>query len=211
MTSQEPILARKFCVALTGGIGSGKSAVAAIFSKLGVYVVDTDEISHELTSTGGKAVGKIAEVFGPEYISRGKLDRAKMRELVFSDAASRKNLEAILHPMIRHEVEKGVATCDSPYCLIVVPLLFETRSYHDLADRILVVDCNEHLQVVRAMARSSLTRDEVQAIMKSQADRSVRLSGADDILLNEGSLEELESSVLLLHDRYLAKCLKNPS
>lgn len=204
-------MARQFCVALTGGIGSGKSTVASIFKKLGVCVVDTDEISHELTSTGGKAISRIADVFGSEYVEGGKLDRAKMRELVFSDAASRKKLESILHPMIRHEVEKVIAACNFPYCLIVVPLLFETRHYHDLADRILVVDCSEHLQVERAMARSSLTSDAVHAIMKSQVDRSVRLSGADDILLNEGDLEELESDVLLLHGGYLAKCLKNPS
>jgi dephospho-CoA kinase len=204
-------LARRFCVALTGGIGSGKSTVASIFRKQGVCVVDTDEISHELTSEGGQAIGKISEVFGSEYVEGGMLDRARMRELVFSDAASRKKLESILHPMIRQEVEKGIASCTSPYCLIVVPLLFETRSYHDLADRTLVVDCSEQLQVERAMARSSLTSIEVHAIMKSQADRSVRLSGADDVLLNEGNLEELESAVRLFHDGYLAKCLKNPS
>lgn len=181
-----------------------------MFKKLGVAVVDTDEISHELTSKDGKAIGKIMDAFGPEYIEDGKLDRAKMRELVFSDADSRKKLESILHPMIRHEVEQGIATCNSPYCLIVVPLLFETRHYHDLADRILVVDCSENLQVERAMARSSLTSDAVHAIMKNQVDRSARLSGADDILLNDGNLEELESAVRLLHDGYLAKCLKNP-
>lgn len=204
-------MARRFGVALTGGIGSGKSTVASIFRKLGVCVVDTDEISHQLTSIDGQAIGQIAEAFGPEYVDGGKLDRVKMRKLVFSDQFSRKRLESILHPLIRKEVEKGIAAANSPYYMIVVPLLLETDQYRDLADSILVVDCSEHLQVTRAMARSSLTEPEVLSIMKNQVDRSARLSRADDILRNEGSLEELESGALLLHGKYLAKCLINPS
>ena len=204
-------MARHFGVALTGGIGSGKSTVAAAFAKHGVAIVDTDAISHQLTTRDGAAIDRIRDEFGQEYIIEGKLDRAKMRDLVFSDPLARKKLESILHPMIRKTVEQCAAESHSPYYLLVIPLLFESDRYQDLIDCILVVDCSEEKQIERTMERSALNRAEVLSIMQSQVDRSVRLSRADDVIVNEGSLAALESEVARLHAKYLAKCLKNPS
>lgn len=204
-------MARRYGVVLTGGIGSGKSTVASIFRKLGAEVIDTDEISHALTGKNGLAIGKISESFGKEYITDGRLDRAKMRKLVFSDAPSKKKLEAILHPMIRADVENRIASCEGPYYLLVVPLFFETNHYRDLADSVLVVDCSETLQVMRTMERSALGTAEVRAIMDSQVPRANRLAQADDILENCGKIEELEAEVSVLHRKYLAENLKNPS
>ncbi len=204
-------MARPFGIALTGGIGSGKSTVSSIFGKFGIDIIDTDEISRELTARNGPAIGRILEAFGKDYIEAGSLNREKMRKLVFSDESSKQKLEAILHPLIREEVEKRIASVGSPYYVIVVPLLFETGHYRDLADRILVVDCSESLQIARTMARSGLTRDEVLSIMKNQATRPARLAGADDIVANEGGPEALEMAVAALHSKYLTEYLKNPS
>ncbi len=204
-------MARPFGIALTGGIGSGKSIVSSIFGKFGIDIIDTDEISRELTARNGPAIGKILEVFGEDYVEDGSLNREKMRKLVFSDEPSRKKLEAILHPLIRKEAEKRIASIKSPYYVIVVPLLFETNHYGDLADRILVIDCSEALQIARTTARSNLTRDEVLSIMRNQVARPVRLAGANDIVTNEGSPEALEMAVAKLHRKYLTEYLKNPS
>ncbi len=201
---------RPFGIALTGGIGSGKSTVASIFSKLGIEVIDTDEISHSLTSKNGPAIKAIAESFGDEYVHDGSLDRGAMRKLVFSSESSRKKLESILHPMIREEVKRRIALVSSPYYLVVVPLFFETNQYLELADRVLIVDCSEATQIIRAMKRSSLGKGEVLSIMEKQVSRAERLKKADDILENEGSLEILEAGVLKLHRTYLAEYLKNP-
>ncbi len=204
-------MARPFGIALTGGIGSGKSTVSSIFGKFGIDIIDTDEISRELTARNGPAIGRILEAFGKDYIEAGSLNREKMRKLVFSDESSKQKLEAILHPLIREAAEKRIASVRSPYYVIVVPLLFETGHYRDLADRILVVDCSESLQIARTMARSRLTRDEVLSIMKNQATRPARLAGADDIVANEGGPEALEMAVAALHSKYLTEYLKNPS
>ncbi len=204
-------MARPFGIALTGGIGSGKSTVSSIFGKFGIDIIDTDEISRELTARNGLAIGRILETFGKDYIEAGSLNREKMRKLVFSDESSKQKLEAILHPLIREAAEKRIASVGSPYYVIVVPLLFETGHYRDLADRILVVDCSESLQIARTMARSGLTRDEVLSIMKNQATRPARLAGADDIVANEGGPEALEMAVAALHSKYLTEYLKNPS
>ena len=204
-------MARPFGIALTGGIGSGKSTVSSIFGKFGIDIIDTDEISRELTARNGLAIGRILETFGKDYIEAGSLNREKMRKLVFSDESSKQKLEAILHPLIREEAKRRIASVKSPYYVIVVPLLFETGHYRDLADRILVVDCSESLQIARSMARSRLTRDEVLSIMKNQAARLVRLAGADDIVANEDGPEALEMAVAALHGKYLTEYLKNPS
>lgn len=197
-----------FGIALTGGIGSGKSTVASIFSKLGAAVIDTDEISHALTAEQGPAIHAIIEAFGEGYIRDGNLDRPKMRKLVFSDESSRKRLESILHPMIREEVKKRMALAASSYYLIVVPLFFETNQYRNLVDRILVVDCSEDRQVERAMKRDALDEAGARSIMARQVSRAERLEKADDILKNEGSMDALEKAVLQLHKKYLAEYLK---
>lgn len=180
-----------------------------MFGRLGACIIDTDEISHELTGPHGLAIQRIAEVFGAEYISNGCLDRAKMRRLVFSDPSSKARLEAILHPMILQVVDDRIASCKAPYYLLVVPLLFETEHYRERADRTLVVDCSEALQVMRAMERSHLSEAEVRVIMDNQVKRSVRLARADDILDNNGEIATLESGVLMLHRKYLPEQLKN--
>ncbi len=188
---------------LTGGIGSGKSTVAGIFSKFGACVIDTDEISHSLTGKGGAALSRIAEDFGTEYIHDGSLDRTRMRELVFSDQKSKQRLESILHPMIRAEVVKRIEKCAFPYYLLVVPLFFEAGHYFDLADRVLVVDCVEKKQIERVAARSGLNEKMIRAIMNNQVSRSYRLDHADDILENGGEMGELEKAAYRLHCKYL--------
>lgn len=194
-----------YCIGLTGGIGSGKSSAAEIFRELGAGVVDTDVIAHELTRPGGAALTAISSQFGAEYIAAdGGLDRSGMRRLVFSDPASKKRLEAILHPRIRAESEARIAAAREPYVIIAVPLLLETGAYDGLIDRVLVVDCAEEQQVARTMQRSALTADEVRAIMAAQLPRSVRLARADDVLHNDADMAALRRQAEALHGRYLA-------
>ena len=194
-----------FCVGLTGGIGSGKSAAASQFGALGATIVDTDEISHQLTAPGGAALPALKRQFGPACISAdGGLDRAHMRGLVFRDAAAREKLEAILHPLIRQRTRDGIAAARAPYVVVVVPLLFETGAYLDIVKRVVVVDCDEDTQVRRVVARSGIAVDEVRRIMAAQLSRAERLARADDVLDNNGSLEALKLQVARLHDRYLA-------
>jgi dephospho-CoA kinase len=194
-----------YCVGLTGGIGSGKSAAATLFGKLGAAIVDTDEISHQLTAPGGAALPALKRQFGPTSISAdGGLDRAHMRGLVFHDAAAREKLEAILHPLIRQRTRDGIVAARAPYVIVVVPLLFETGSYLDIVKRVVVVDCEEDTQVRRVVARSGIATDEVRRIMAAQLPRSERLKRADDVLDNNGSLDALKPQVARLHDRYLA-------
>lgn len=193
-----------FCVGLTGGIGSGKSAAAALFGKLGAAIVDTDEISHRLTGPGGNAIAPIRARFGAASIAAdGSLDRARMRERVFSDEAARKDLEAILHPMIRAQARAEIAGASAPYVIVVVPLLFETGAYRDLVKRVVVVDCDEEEQVRRVVARSGIAAAEVRRIMAAQLSRAERVKRADDVLDNSGPLETLREAVARLHRKYL--------
>ncbi len=191
-------------IALTGGIGSGKSTVAAILGELGAGIIDTDEIAHRLTAPGQPGARAIGTQFGAEYLrADGALDRDRMRQLVFSDPAARQKLEAILHPMIRAEVNAAVHATQAPYVVIVVPLLIETGAYRDLARRILVVDCSEELQLARVIQRSGLTAAAAQAIMANQVGRAERLGHADDVVRNEMGLAGLRAEVAALHGRYL--------
>ena len=194
-----------FVVALTGGIGSGKSTVADAFAALGVPVIDTDVIARELTAPGGAALNPVREAFGDAVIQPdGSLDRAALRQRVFSDAAARLRLEAILHPLIRQRVEQALSGLAARYALIVVPLLVETGDYRDVLQRILVVDCPESIQVERVMARSGLAREEVAAILAAQATQAERLAIADDVIANTATPEDLRAMVAALHQRYLA-------
>jgi dephospho-CoA kinase len=191
-------------VALTGGIGSGKTTVANLFAERGVALVDTDEIARELTSARGVAMPAIAEAFGGAVLREdGGLDRAAMRRLCFSDPARRQSLEAILHPLIRDESLARCRRADrTPYVLLVVPLLVESGAWREHIGRILLVDCDEALQMTRVMARSALSADEVRGIMAAQASRAERLAVADDVLSNTGTRDELRTAVLALHRRY---------
>lgn len=194
-----------FCIGLTGGIGSGKSRAACVFEELGAAVVDTDAIAHELTRPGGAALNAIRSTFGDEYIATdGGLLRPRMRQLVFSDAAARGKLEAILHPLIRDEVRQRVAAARTPYVVIVVPLLLETGAYRDLTNRVAIVDCSEEAQLARTMERSGLAEAEIRAIMAAQLPRARRLAAADDVLHNDSDLAALRQEVQALHRRYLS-------
>ena len=194
-----------YCIGLTGGIGSGKSSAAKIFQEFGATVIDTDEIAHELTRPGGAALAAIREQFGADYIAAdGGFDRAGMRRLIFNDAAAKKKLEAILHPLIREAARTRVAAAQAPYVLLAVPLLLENGAYGDLINRVLVVDCDEEQQIARTMQRSKLTVDEVRAIMAAQLPRQERLARADDVLRNDGDMAGLRRQVESLHARYLA-------
>lgn len=195
-----------FVVGLTGGIGSGKSAVAERFAALGVPVIDTDEIARELTARDGPALPEIRARWGDAvFAESGQLDRAALRRRVFGDAAERAALEAILHPLIRQEVERRIALLDGKpgYALLVVPLLIETAAYRTVVQRVLAVDCPESIRIRRVQARSGLAREEVEAIVAAQASDATRRAAADDIVDNGGSPEALEVAVAKLHVHYL--------
>lgn len=192
-------------VGLTGGIGSGKSTVSKFFADLGITIIDTDVISRELTEVNGAAISKIRETFGDNSInSVGEVDRAKMRELIFSDKEARITLEKILHPLILNEVRVQVEQVNDNYLIVVVPLLFETDDYRNIIDRTLVVDCDERQQLSRTMKRSHLSEEKVKAIIGTQTTRQQRLQKADDIILNNGDIDSLKKQVLSLHQKYLS-------
>ena len=192
-----------YVVGVTGGIGSGKSSVAQLFSELGASIIDTDEIAHRLTRCGQPALNTIARTFGASFIlPDGNLDRNKMRLLIFSDPVAKQNLEQILHPLIKHKVALDLAQGQTDYALLIVPLLLETGHYNAMMQRILVVDCEERQQIERTMARSKLTQKEVLAIIASQISRERRLEFADDVLLNNCDLANLKPQVFQLHHKY---------
>ena len=193
----------KFVVGLTGGIGSGKSAAAAEFARLGAAVVDTDAIAHELTKKNGLALPEIRKTFGEQAIGPdGAMDREAMRERVFAEPAARRTLEGILHPMIREESARRIAAAVGPYVVHVVPLLVESGDYASRVDRVLVVDAPEALQVARVRTRG-LAAEQVRGIIRSQAARADRLKAAHDVIDNAGSLEDLRKQVAALHQKYL--------
>ena len=193
-----------FVVGLTGGIGSGKSAAAAEFERLGAAVVDTDAIAHELTQAGGAAILELERIFGRDAITKnGAMDRDKMRARVFADPAAKKALEALLHPLIREESRRRIAAARAPYVIHVVPLLVESPDYRSRVDRVLVIDVPEDLQVERVRSRSGLSEAEVRAIVAAQAPRAQRLAAADDLIENRGTIEALREQVAALHRKYL--------
>ncbi len=197
---------QRLCVGLTGGIGSGKSTVSKLFQNLGAYIIDTDEIAHQLTRVGGGAMTEVVSVFGHDYLdSDGALDRAKMRKLIFSNAGAKAKLEAVLHPLIRVRVQKELAgEPDAPYVILVVPLLLQSPAYKKWVHRILVVDCAEEKQIERVRQRSHLSEVEVRGILAQQSSRAERLRIATDLIDNNGSLERLEQQVHALHQIYFA-------
>jgi dephospho-CoA kinase len=192
-------------VGLTGGIGSGKSAAAEEFGRLGATVVDSDAISHRLTQPGGAAIAQLRQLFGADFVDpAGALDRTKMRALVFRDPAAKRKLEELLHPMIRAESERAIAMASGPYVVHVVPLLIESPGYRQRVTRVLVVDCPESVQADRVRRRSGLSEDEVQRIIGAQIRREDRLAAADDVIDNSGAIDALHKQVRELHARYLS-------
>ena len=194
---------KAFVVGLTGGIGSGKSAAAEEFARLGASVVDTDAIAHELTGRNGLALPQIRKLFGEKAIGGdGAMDRPRMRGLAFSDPAVRKALEGVLHPMVREESARRIAAAQGPYIVHVIPLLVESGEYARRVDRVLVVDAPEEAQLARVKGRG-LNEDEIRKIIRAQAARATRLEAADDVIDNGGSLDALRKQVGGLHQKYL--------
>jgi len=193
-----------YIVGLTGGVGSGKSAAAQVFEELGATVIDTDALAHALTGPGGAAIKPIRAAFGADYLTPdAALDRARMRELVFADAAKKRLLESILHPMIRSQTSELVQAARGPYVILMIPLLIESHDYRNRYQRILVVDCPEELQLSRVVARSGLTPAQVRAIMVNQVSRGARLAVADDVIDNSQDLAQLRRQVEALHACYI--------
>jgi dephospho-CoA kinase len=199
-----------FTVALTGGIGAGKSEATKAFAALGVPIVDLDDISHQLTSAEQPLLQKIATVFGSTYITEmGALDRPKMRDLVFNNKQALAQLNAIMHPAIFEEAVKQLnAHRDAPYTILAIPLLEADSIYAPTIDRILVIDCDEKTQIERVKQRSKLNEDEIKQIMQAQTPRHIRNAMADDLIENNGDIEAFRQKIDKIHQKYIKICLK---
>ena len=191
-----------FIVVLTGGIASGKTAASNYFAQLGVPVVDTDVIAHQIVEPGQPALNRIRLQFGEGFVtSEGRLDRRKMRDAIFSDPELKSRLENILHPAIAAEAMRQITRLDTPWCVLVIPLLVETDLFPWI-DRVLVVDADESAQIERVMERDEISMEQAKSILRAQSNRQERLALADDIIRNDGSLEQLQSAVDQLYDQY---------
>jgi dephospho-CoA kinase len=196
-------MARRLRIGLTGGIASGKTTVALRFMELHVPVIDADEAARAVVQPGTPGLAEVLKRFGSGVAAEnGELDRRALRKLIFSDPASRRDLEAILHPLIRADMDRSAEQALGPYVVMAIPLLIEGGA-RERVDRILVVDADEALQLQRVMARDGCTEEQARAILASQASRSVRLAQADDVLLNAGTVTDLRQAVDHLHRRYL--------
>jgi len=198
-----------YIVALTGGIGSGKSEAAKIFAEIGVPVVDVDIISHQLTAANQPLIKDIEANFGKPFITpEGALNRATMRKLVFEDTSARAKLNAILHPAIYEEALKQLQLHkDAPYQILVIPLLFESPRYSAHINRILVIDCDEKTQIARVKQRSQLPESEIINIIKAQTSQKKQLTLANDVINNSGNIEKLRQNIFLIHKKYINTCI----
>ncbi|MEY3300971.1 MAG: Dephospho-CoA kinase [Pseudomonadota bacterium] len=190
---------------MTGGIGSGKSEALKIFKSLSIKVIDLDNISKEITERSHQAIQEIKLVFGDAIFDKdNQLDRKKLKEIIFSDKNKKINLEKILHPKIYEEVKKRLnALSHESYVVIDIPLLFETNQYTSLISRSLVIDCKENDQIERVKKRDGIDISVIQSIIDQQINRSSRIEKADDVVINDGSIEKLEESIKSLHKKYL--------
>jgi dephospho-CoA kinase len=194
---------RRLRIGLTGGIASGKSTVAQRFTELGVPVIDADAAARAVVAPGTPGLAAVLKRFGRGVVAKnGELDRRALRELIFREPGSRRDLEAILHPLIRADMERSAELAVGPYVVMAIPLLVEGGS-SERVDRILVVDVDEAVQLRRVMARDGCTEEQARAILVSQASRSARLAAADDVLPNSGTVADLRQAVDQLHERYL--------
>lgn len=195
---------RHYVVALTGGVASGKSAVARRFESHGVHVYDADVAAREVVAPREPALAEIEFVFGTGVLDAdGSLDRRRMRERVFADPDARRKLEAIIHPRVRAWLRRRVGMDRGPYCMLAIPLLFENQDDYDWVDRVLVVDAPEALQIERLMRRDGVTREAAQRMLEAQSTRAQRVAIADDVILNDGEESALDARVAALHERYL--------
>lgn len=191
-------------IGLTGGIGCGKSTVAARFREQGAPIIDSDVIARELVEPGTPALAEIIEAFGGDIVdTEGHLKRATLRDRVFRDDEARGRLNAIVHPRVRNAIEDRASAMRAPYCIIVVPLLIES-GMTDLVDRVLVVDCPRDIQLERLLAREGMTRPLADAMIASQATREERLQFADDIIDNRSDIDRLRQQVDALDRKYRA-------
>jgi dephospho-CoA kinase len=191
-------------IGLTGGIASGKTLVADCFADLGAPVIDTDQVARDIVEPGQPALREIRHAFGDDVLTRdGRLDRRRMRRLVFADDDRRAELEAILHPLIRKEAAARADAAGGPYVILVVPLLVET-GFDDMADRVLVVDCPVDMQRARLLARDDEDPAQVERILAAQVSRAQRLAAADDVVDNSGDVDATREQVRRLHERYLS-------
>lgn len=192
-----------FVVGLTGGIGSGKSTVAALFAEHDIPIIDADRIARDLVEPGQPALAEITRTFGREILdTQGRLDRAKLRSRIFENADDRKQLEAILHPRIRESMLVQLDTLSAPYAILVIPLLIDT-GYWEMIDRILVIDVDEETQLQRVIERDGISREQAQSIIDSQVSREDRLTAADDVIENDSGVDVLHAQVEALHKKYL--------
>lgn len=191
-------------IGVTGGIGSGKSAVMRAFQAKGIEAVDADDMARVVVEPGQPALEAIAEHFGPDILTpEGALNRPALRAIIFSDTHAKNWLETLLHPLINRELRARLAAAQSPYALLVSPLLFETGQ-DELVDRILVVDVPEAVQLARASVRDGADPEQIKRIMANQMAREERLARADDVLDNSGDMADLERQVVELHQKYRA-------
>jgi dephospho-CoA kinase len=197
-------MTRPLRIGLTGGIASGKSTVTQRFNELGVPVIDADVASRSVVEPGTPGLVQVVQRFGPGILDAdGHLDRRALRNQIFNDSSLRQALDAILHPLIRAEMEREAAEAQGPYVVMAIPLLVEGGTAHNRVDRVLVVDVDEALQIQRLQARDGSSAEQARAILASQASRAARLGQADDVLLNTGSVAELRQAVDRLHEQYL--------
>jgi dephospho-CoA kinase len=201
-------MTRRLRIGLTGGIASGKSTAAARFKELGVPVIDADEAARVVVQPDQPGFSAVIERFGRGMLAaNGELDRRALRDLIFADAAARRDLERMLHPLIRDEMQRGAAKAAGPYVVMAIPLLVEGGS-GDRVDRTLVIDADEQIQLERLIARDQSSVEQVRAILRAQASRTERLKAADDIIVNSGSVTDLHRAVDELHARYLAMAVQ---
>jgi dephospho-CoA kinase len=203
-------MARSLRIGLTGGIASGKSTVEQRFTELGIPVINADDSSRSVVARGQPGLAAVVARFGNAVLTaEGELDRRALRTLIFSDPQRRKDLEAILHPLIRADMERRSAQAVAPYVILSIPLLVEGGS-RAAVDRILVVDADESTQLERLMSRDGVSIEEARATLAAQATRAARLQAADDVLVNSGTVPELRQAVDRLHARYLELAEKMP-
>ncbi|MDR2877367.1 MAG: dephospho-CoA kinase [Chromatiales bacterium] len=201
--NDHPLLRPPLRIGLTGGIGSGKSTVSAYFQELGIPVIDADDIARALVAPGAPGFAPVLTAFGPDILdAQGQLDRTRLRRIIFADPAQRRELEAILHPLVRAQIRECVQELSAPYCIIAIPLLIETGQ-SDQVDRVLVIDAPEDVQLARVMTRPGWSAQDAKRVIRSQASRAERLRAADDIIANTSDLPALQLAVAQLHQRYL--------
>jgi dephospho-CoA kinase len=190
-------------IGLTGGIGSGKSAAAALFKDIGVDLIDADDLARDSLSINSEGYKLFIEEFGDKYLDENKnINRELIRKLIFNDSNAKSKLESIIHPIVRSGIETFIKNKKSDYCIIVVPLIFETNS-SKIYDRVLVIDCDVDVQISRTSKRDNQTKSDIENIVNKQATREQRLSIADDVIVNNGSLDLLRNEVLKIHKKYL--------